>query len=703
MNKITVGFLWHMHQPYYRDPLTGSFLMPWVRLHAVRGYYDMIAVLDDFPGVKCTFNLVPSLIAQLLDYTKNNQTDIDFVLSGRKPAELSPDEKKQILQRFFSCNQATMITPFSRYEELLKKKAGKKSDEFARDFSDQDIMDLQVLFNLTWIGFMGRKDPGIAELIKKGRQFNEYDKRYVLDFHMKILSKILPLYKNAKDRGQIEITTSPFYHPISPLLMNVGFAHRCMETRLPEEGFSHPEDLDAQIGKSIELYTSVFGDIPVGFWPPEGSVCPEMMEILSRHGLKWAATDEDILFMSLREQRTGTKLFRPYKVSDGISSISMFFRDRVLSDMIGFVYSKNPSDAAANDFISHLEDIRKGAKTYAYNPFISIILDGENPWEYYPDSGEGFLRKLYQGLSDSPNIKTDTFSSYLLANPVKETIENLFTGSWINHNFSIWIGHEEDRKAWEYLSKTRKYVESKGKAAHELSWEEIYIAEGSDWFWWFGDEFTILNKGEFDSLFRLHLRNCYELHNDVPPEYLFKSIITPYDISPQKEPSGFIRPVIDGCVTHFYEWRKAGVYLARPESSSMFRHSGYIHKIFYGYDEQNLYFRLESISLPKEAVVKICFVLGKAINVILNLADNMMFLQAEGGTEPLQNNIGKLALGDSIELGISFSALGLKPQQKVRFYFVLMEAGIEIERHPASGLLALEVPGRDFERKMWYV
>ena len=163
------------------------------------------------------------------------------------------------------------------------------------------------------------------------------------------------------------------------------------------------------------------------------------------------------------------------------------------------------------------------------------------------------MRELYQGLNGSQNIVTDTFSSYLADNPVKETVENLFTGSWINHNFSIWIGHEEDRKAWEYLSKTRKYVESKGKDAHELSWEEIYIAEGSDWFWWFGDEFTILNKGDFDRLFRLHLRNCYELHGDVPPAYLFKSIITPYDISPQKEPSGFVRPVIDGFVTHFYE------------------------------------------------------------------------------------------------------------------------------------------------------
>jgi alpha-amylase/alpha-mannosidase (GH57 family) len=703
MNKITVGFLWHMHQPYYRDPLTGSFLMPWVRLHAVRGYYDMISVLDDFPDVKCTFNLVPSLISQLLDYTENNQTDIDFVLSGRKPAELSPDEKKQILQRFFSCNQATMITPFSRYEELLKKKAGKKTDEFARDFSDQDIMDLQVLFNLTWIGFTGRKDPGIAELIKKGRQFGEYDKKYVLDFHMKMLAKIIPLYRDARDRGQIEITTSPFYHPISPLLMNVGYAHRCMETRLPEEGFSHPEDLEAQIEKSIDLYKKVFGDSPDGLWPPEGSVCPEMMEILSRYGIKWAATDEDILFLSLREQRTGVKLFRPYKVVQGSSSVDMFFRDRDLSDMIGFVYSKNASSTAAANFISHLEDIRKGARTYPFNPFVSVILDGENPWEYYPDGGEGFLRELYQGLSGSQNIITDTFSSYLAANPVKETVENLFTGSWINHNFSIWIGHEEDRKAWEYLSKTRKYVESKGKDAHKLSWEEIYIAEGSDWFWWFGDEFTILNKGDFDRLFRLHLRNCYELHGDVPPSYLFKSIITPYDISPQKEPSGFVRPVIDGFVTHFYEWRKAGVYLTRPESSSMYRHSGYIHKILYGFDEQHLYFKLETAALPINALVKICFILDKPVNVILNLAERRMTLQTEGGTGISGGETGKMAVGDSIELGISFSALGLKPHDKIRFYFILMESGIEIERHPSSGLLALEVPGEDFERKMWYV
>jgi alpha-amylase/alpha-mannosidase (GH57 family) len=678
--------------------------MPWVRLHAVRGYYDMIAVLEEFPKIRCTFNLVPSLISQLIDYTDNNQTDIDFILSGKHPSELVIEEKKQIIERFFSCNQATMIAPFDKYEELLKRKSGKKSEEAAREFNEQDMMDLQVLFNLTWIGFTGRKDQGISDLIKKGRHYTESDKRYVLNYHMKLMKKIIDLYRQAKSREQIEITVSPFYHPISPLVMNVSYALRCMETRLPEEGFSHPKDIDSQIKKAIDLFRDTFGEPPKGLWPSEGSVCPEMVEMLADNGIKWAASDEDILFLSLREQKTGMKLFRPYTVADGNKTISMFFRDRALSDMIGFIYSKNDPETAAADFVSHLEDIKKGSRIYGFNPFVSIILDGENPWEYYPDGGEQFLRNLYSDLSESQNIKTDTFNSFLQGNPPGAKIHNLYTGSWINHNFSIWIGHEEDRKAWDYLAKTRRYVESKGNDAHELAWEEIYIADGSDWYWWFGDEFTILNKGDFDRLFRLHLRNCYELHGDAPPPYLFQSIITPYDISPQKEPSGFIRPVIDGQVTHFYEWKKAGVYLARPESSSMYRHMGFIHKIFYGFDEQNLYFRLEVGTLPGNSRIKLYLTLPEEMEVVLPLKEARVIIKKGKDDSPGKvADDSEIVFDESIEIRIGFNVLGLMPHQKIRFYFVLDETGIEMERHPATGLLALEVPDRGFERKMWYV
>lgn len=704
MRDIAVGFLWHMHQPYYKDPVTGTYSMPWVRLHAVRGYYDMIAILKDYPQVKCTFNLVPSLLAQLQDYTEAGLRDTDFHLSLRAPADLIPDEKKQIIERFFMCSHDTMIAPFPRYVNLLAKKGGSDLDAAVKRFTDQDILDLQVLFNLTWIGFMGRKDEGILDLIKRGRGYTEADKHYVLDTHVAIMKSVVPLYQQALHRSQIEITTSPFYHPIGPLVMNVGYALRCMDTRLPEEGFFAPEDLHVQVKRARDLHAQIFGARPHGLWPSEGSVCPEMVEILAQNDIVWAATDEDILFASLRESRTGARLYRPYRVVHGESSVSMFFRDRAMADLIGFIYSKNPPQQAAADFMGHLINIRKASKAYDFSPFVSIILDGENPWEYYPDGGESFLRNLYQGLSHTEGIKTATFSEHLSAHPPTEKITNLFTGSWINHNFAIWIGHEEDRKAWEYLSKTRRYVASKGKEADQLAWEEIYIAEGSDWYWWYGDEFTSVNDEEFDRLFRMHLKNCYEIHRDTPPSYLSQSILTPHDIMPLKAPVGFIRPIIDGKVSHFYEWRKAGYYIARTATSSMHKNVRNIVHVFYGFDLENLFMRMDFASIPDKAVIRVNFTTPEPMRLSIPIMDKGMKLyRIESGHLSMVAELSSVAYESVLEFKVPFALLAAPPGQRLRFYITLLNEGMELERHPGSGLLALDVPEKGFERMMWYV
>ena len=704
MKDIAVGFLWHMHQPYYKDPVTNSYHMPWVRLHAVRGYYDMIAFLKGFPEVKGTFNLVPSLLSQLLDYTEGGLRDNDFYLSAKAPSDLLQDEKKQIVDRFFMCSHDTMIAPFRRYINLLSKKGTSDLENAVKRFSDQDILDLQVLFNLTWIGFMGRKDEGIGELIKKGRGYTEADKLYVLDTHISIMKDIIPLYQAAQESGQIEIATSPFYHPIGPLVMNVGYALRCMDTRLPEEGFSYPEDLNDQVIRAMKLHEKIFGVKPAGIWPAEGSVCPEMVEILAKNGLQWTATDEDILFCSLRESRTGSRLYRPYRVVYGEASIDMFFRDRAMADLIGFVYAKNPPQQAAGDFLSHLTNIRKGSKAYDFAPFVSIVLDGENPWEYYLDGGEGFLRGLYQGLTTTEGIKTSTFAAFLASHPTDERISNLYTGSWINHNFAIWIGHEEDRKAWEYLAKTRKYVASKGSDAKSLAWEEIYIAEGSDWFWWYGDDFTSVNDEDFDRLFRMHLRNCYEIHKDTPPPYLSQSILTPQDITPLKAPVGFIHPIIDGKISHFYEWRKAGFYIAKAASSSMYRHIKFIVHVYYGFDMESLYMRMDFSSIPDKAVIRVNFTSPESMRLSIPIMEKRMKLyRDEGGHLMTVGELHEVAYDSILEFKVPFAMLGAAPTQRLRFYITLLNEGLELERHPSSGLLALDVPEKGFERMMWYV
>ncbi len=708
MREVAVGFLWHMHQPYYKNPVTGTYLLPWVRLHSVRGYYDMIALLEEYPEVACTFNLVPSLLSQIIDYTDKGLRDTDFLLSEKRPADLTFGEKKQIITRFFMGSFPTLIEPFPRYKNLLEKrgKPGREGgfEAAMKNFSDQDILDLQVMFNLTWIGFMGRKDRNIADLIRKGRSYTESDKAFVLAFHIETMEKIIPLYARACLEGRIEITTSPFYHPIGPLLMNVGYALRSMDTPLPAEPFSHPEDLDVQIARAMDYHESLFGVRPKGLWPSEGSVCPEMVQILAGHGIRWMASDEDILFASLKQARTGAGLYRPYVVEYGTSEVGMFFRDRSLSDNIGFVYAKNPPEQGADNFIGYLKNIAKGAKAYDFNPFVAVILDGENPWEYYPDSGERFLRLLYEKLDESPEVKTSRYSDFLDRNPPDKRIVSLYTGSWINHNFAIWIGHDEDRKAWEMLARTRRYLEEKGDDAHPLAWEEVYIAEGSDWFWWYGEDFSAANDEDFDNLFRLHLSNCYRLHGESPPLELSQSIITHHEVVPVRLPSGFINPVIDGQVSHFFEWLKAGCYVPPDTSTSMYRRKPFMSRLFYGFDHENLFIRLDFYAVPGNGSVSLHVVSPGEYVVYAPLkGDTLIIYAVSDKTREKKVELPGHACRSILEMKVPFAVLDAGLSQRMRFFLTIHEGDLEIERHPATGVLSFSIPDEKFERIMWHV
>jgi alpha-amylase/alpha-mannosidase (GH57 family) len=708
MKNIAVGFLWHLHQPFYKNPLTDSYLLPWVRMHSIRGYYDMIALLEEFPEISCTFNLVPVLLTQILDYTENGLRDTDFILSQKSPSELSFEEKKAILSRFFMGNPHTLIAPFPRYLNLLEKRGPLRRssdlDAAVKAFSDQDILDLQVLFNLTWIGFMARKDRNVQDLIKKGRSYTEADKAFLLHYHIEVMKRIIPLYRKASQSGRIELTTSPFYHPISPLVMNVGYALRSMDTPLPAEAFSYPEDLGRQMADAVSFHAKLFGGPPKGMWPSEGSVCPEMVELLEANGIEWIASDEDILFASLHQSRTGTKLYRPYRVEFGPSAVSMFFRDRPLSDNIGFVYSKNPPAQAAENLMYHLRNIARAAKAYDFNPFVSIILDGENPWEHYQDGGEGFLRSLYGALSSAAEVRTSGFSDFLRDNPPKTSLANLYTGSWINRNFGIWIGHEEDRRAWELLSRTRKYVEAKGEAAHPLAWEEILIAEGSDWFWWYGEDFSSENDEDFDNLFRTHLSNCYRLHGDLPPKELSQSVITHHEIAPVKQPAGFVSPTVDGKVTHYYEWLKSGCYIPPNTSTSMYRQRSMVSRIHYGFDREYLFMRVDFASTPKNATITLHIVSPGEFTLSSPLRSGTMTVYGlvEGARQKMAE-LSSIAFDAILELKVPFSVLHAAPLQRMRFFLSVQEEDLEIERHPSTGVLSFSVPDDKFERILWHV
>ncbi len=510
---LYLSLIFHMHQPYYKDILKKEFLLPWVRLHGIKDYLDMVKVLSEYPNIHLTFNLVPSLIEQISDYIRGESLDKWFNLSYKSPIELTKEEKEFILANFFSANEKNMISVYPRYYELFLKKRSKK------EFSNQDILDLQLLFNLSWIDPIYRNIyPELNEIINKGRFFDEEEKFSVLNLQEDILKAIIPTYRNFQESGQIETTISPYYHPILPLIYNSKIALEANpKAEIPKEIFSYPEDIESQIKDAIELYEMNFKRRPSGFWPSEEAVSEHILSFIIKNGIDWIVTDEAILFRSLKKRRKGEFLYKAYKLEREEGRLNIIFRDKNLSDLISFIYYQMPPRDAVDDFLGHLDNISEILE----NPFIVIALDGENAWEYYKNDGWDFLKLLYERLSESKKIKTVTVSEYLNRFPPKDNIKRLSAGSWIAGNFSKWMGKREKNIAWEYLTKARKDLEdSKFQIInYKLAYKQLLIAEGSDWFWWFGED-----PKDFDELFRKHLSNFYTSIEKPIPDYLSKPI-----------------------------------------------------------------------------------------------------------------------------------------------------------------------------------
>ncbi len=711
-----------MHQPYYRDPLSGFYSLPWVRMHATRGYYDMISLLEDYPAVRQTFNLVPSLLVQLDEYARGEARDV-FLEHSRKPAaELSPEEKKFILANFFMCNWETMVKPHPGYWNLLLKR-GLKVPEYRwsdvlPDFTTQEFRDLQVWFNLTWFGHQARQEKKpVAELLRKGRFFSEAEKNDLLQAQAEIIADVLPRYRSLRARGQAEITATPFYHPILPLLIDWRSASRAMpKIQLPGV-FAHPEDARIQIARAVECHEKFFGRAPEGMWPAEGSVSPEMVPLLREAGFRWTATDEGILFKSLPGGAERARLYRPYRVRYGDSEIDMVFRDRNLADLIGFTYSKNHPRDSVGDLLNHLRNIGKAAPAGA---FVFIALDGENPWEYYPDGGRDFLRGLYESLSAEPGMSAVPVGGYLAEHPPADRLSHLHTGSWIEQNFRIWMGSPEDREAWSRLQSTRRDLEKIIERRPEIpaetrrqAWEEIYIAEGSDWFWWYGDDFHSDNDEEFDRLFRAHLAHVYLLAGEEVPDDLQNPIVCPHEVKPALNPLGFISPLLDGRITHFYEWQGAGYYGAETTGGSMYRAESFVSAIYYGFDPGRLYFRIDPVLRDPEQARGVQFNLRLltprdwqiVFPVIPPPGEKPSFFLHEGpdnGRRPPEA-LRAIGYGKIIELAVAFEKLGFRPEEEVHFFLRVQTGKMELERHPRSGYLSFTVPDRDFERILWQV
>ena len=518
--KLSVAFLWHMHQPLYKDPVTGKYHLPWVRLHSTYSYLDMASILEEFPRAKATFNFTPSLIRQLLDISGDKPVDDVYLrLSEKDAAHLTDRDRCFLLKNFFSCDPERAIAPFRKYKDLFSGRGNDLREEAlikkAGDFSVSNFRDLQVFFNLAWCGFtLKGKDPLVRALVRKGANYTEDDKLSLLKRQKEVCASIIPAYKRLRDEGRIEITTSPYYHPILPLLCR----------GRSKEGFDFSEDAKEQVRKAIDLYGEVFGARPAGMWPPEGGVSREVISLLADEGIKWIATDESILLRSFKGKggRRKELVYKAFTAEEEGRKIDMVFRDAGISNAISFMYAHMPPKKAVLEFLKSIKDIKKAVPPREEGRIVTIILDGENPWPYYPDGGRKFLSGVYSKLSSSREVELVTVGGYLDSHRERRAIGELSGGSWIDRDFNRWTGSPQKNKAWKYLNRARRELFGSGKPSAEAL-EELYAAEGSDWFWWYDDFGSELNF-IFDKLFRRHLSNIYTIMAREAPHYLSEPV-----------------------------------------------------------------------------------------------------------------------------------------------------------------------------------
>ena len=725
-----VALLWHMHQPFYEDLATGEHILPWVRLHATKDYWGMVALLREFPGVKATFNLVPSLLVQLEAFAQDRAHDRHLEI-GLKPADaLTEEERAYCIEEFFHAHPPRMIDPYPRYRELLAKREvngpGLSIRAKAAQFSTEELRDLQVWHKLVWIDpYYFDRDERVRALVAKGSRFTEGDKATLRAVELELLRRVVPEYRDAATRGQIEISTSPFYHPILPLLCDTDIYLRTHPTsRMPRERFRRPEDAAAQLSRAVALHERLFGRQPVGLWPSEGSVSDAMVPLVAAAGFQWMATDEEILAKStgrefIRDRYGNVEnpeaLYRAYRVGREGQQVGCGFRDHTLSDLIGFTYASwNPDDAAEN-FVRRLADAgsRYSARTNGAEATIFIILDGENAWEHFEGQGRPFLRALYGRLEQHPGVRTVTMAE--ACSEAAERLPAIHPGSWINADFYIWIGHADDRRAWGQLSRARRALEhATGVASAEAlnaAREELLIAEGSDWCWWYGDDHHSDHDREFDDLFRRHVRNIYRALGLPIPEDLFVTNIT---TMPPKvtlmPPTGPTAPRIDGRESSYFEWLGAGQVTPSVTAGSMHQVANVGQRIAgvrFGFDTDVLCLQVSTTeplagSLAQGGELTVAFLepAGTRIAVNSTRRGGTVFKRADDGTwlEATWRDL-EAAVDTVAELRIPFERLGLREHDELSFVVTLRRSARDVDESTLT--VETTVPGQGISRQSW--
>ncbi len=703
-HPLRVVILWHMHQPNYEEPGARRMVMPWVRLHATKDYLDMPLHAARYDNVNVTFNLVPSLLDQF-DLYLNGGTDPHLELSRIDASLLTMEQRMQVLDSFFSANLRQMIEAHPRYFELHRKAGASAGQAIQpRLFTSEEMRDLQVWSNLAWVDPIFRDEEPIATLVRKQKYFTEEEKHRLLDWQIECIKRIASEYRRLQDDGRIEVSFTPYYHPILPLLCDTNAALEALpKLTLPKERFRHPEDARAQIIGAINKYEQVFQRPMRGMWPSEGSVSEDVVKLCREAGIEWLASDEEVLYHSLRKSdlpASADGLYEIWRHND----VHMLFRDHTLSDRIGFVYSGMPADRAVDDFITQLRNIRERLGKRVKNAVVPIILDGENAWEYYPADGTEFLERFYAALSKTEDIKAMTVSE-AIAETKSKALPKLFAGSWINHNFRIWIGHQQDNAAWDLLTRARQalveweqeHASAEHKSTIEEAWKQIYIAEGSDWCWWYGDEHQGPHNPQFDSIFRRHLMAVYDLIGRDIPNELMNPIYQSGSGQQAIMPESLVTPVIDGRLTHFFEWGGAGFYDSLKAGGAMHRMERFVAGLWFAYDYDSLYIRLDfkdknTIELLKTPQVRINLLKPRRTELVLPIS-------ADGSLKQ-ERDAWQCCARENVEIALHRSFLWVDSFGACAFTVSLLDGSKVLETWPEYDPIELDVP-RPHDELFW--
>ena len=670
MSNLYINFFWHFHQPYYKDTIDNIYLFPYTKIHLLKNYY-MMGKLVEKNKVKVNFNFTPVLLEQINDYEEKNSKCLITEYS-KLDINFLKENKELVIKKFLSFLSSKTINRFDRLKELSLKNS--------KDFESQEILDLITLFNLSLIPDF-EKDDKIKKIEDKGRNFENEDRFYILEKQDEIIKKVLPLYKDLYNENLIEITTSPYSHPIIPLIFDTDIAKRCGEYNLPEERFSHPKDIYEQIRLGNEIFIKNFEKYPSGIWPPEGGVSNEIINVFIDNNFKYFATDEEILFKTLKSN-SRDNLYKPYFIRKDGKKISIIFRDKIISDLIGFRYSSMNEYDAVNDFLSRVKIIKESLKR---DGSLIVLLDGENAWEFYNNNGVDFLNLLYDTLSKENGIILTTVSE-ILDSVESQEINYIECGSWINGDFKTWIGEEEDNLSWSYLKKIRDDFENLNEEKKEKVKKLLFILEGSDWNWWYGKSYGDDIKRNFDYLYRRHMQAFYLYSELETRNFVYKPLIINEGNFIDLKVKDYIKPKIDGKITDFYEWENGFYYDIEEKLSEIYSNDKFFEYIRGGFDKNALYllininkefqnFELKLLLNPINEKYKLIFNFSnKNINVSSNLHVNIEY-----------------SFEDVFEVKIPFFNDIFYENSKISFFIIFYLNGKPVSKIPDKGSFLIDI------------